>query len=87
MELHTIAKKAHRTCQDAEIFELPDRGQLLQMLDRLLGDEQALTQAASYSYRHQLGFEKYVLEVLPSGACLRMHYWDGLQGRGCRRLG
>lgn len=64
--------------QHSEVLALPTRWQLLALLDELQQDERALSQAASLSYRHQLGFEKYVLVTQPSGACLRMHYWSGV---------
>lgn len=50
--------------------------ELLSCLDRLLTDERLLTEAASRSYRHQLGFRKFVLMADDVGRCLRMHVWD-----------
>lgn len=63
------------------VWALPARQELLMLLAGLLNDESALAKVAALSYRHQLGFEKYVLATQPSGACLRMHFWiEGLAG-------
>lgn len=49
---------------------------LLSCLDLLLTDQQRLTEAARLSYRHQLGFCKFVLMHDDAGRCLRLHVWD-----------
>ena len=49
---------------------------LLQCLDLLLADECRLMEAARRSYRHQLGFRKFVLMADDAGRCLRLHLWD-----------
>lgn len=49
---------------------------LLRCVSSLLGDEGLLAEAARRSYRHQLGFFKYVLMVDEAGSCLRVHLWD-----------
>lgn len=49
---------------------------LLRCLDHLLDDECVLSEAASRSHRHQLGFVKIVLMTDVSGGCLRLHLWD-----------
>lgn len=49
---------------------------LLHCLDLLLADERLLTDAACRSYRHQLGFCKFVLMADNAGRCLRLHVWD-----------
>lgn len=57
--------------------QLPTRQQLVEMLHYLLLDESKLIATAALSYRHQLGFEKFLIDLDHSGACLRIHYWDG----------
>lgn len=49
---------------------------LLRCVDALLSDERLLSEAASRSHRHQLGFVKIVLMTDASGSCLRLHLWD-----------
>lgn len=49
---------------------------LLRCFDLLLADERLLTEAARRSYRHQLGFCKFVLMADDAGRCLRLHVWD-----------
>lgn len=49
---------------------------LLRCLDLLLADERLLAEAARQSYRHQLGFSKFVLMADDAGRCLRLHIWD-----------
>ncbi|MGP4959028.1 hypothetical protein [Pseudomonas helleri] len=49
---------------------------LLKKLDLLLDDDNLLTEAAKHSYRHQLGFWKYVLMSNTVGGSLRLHLWD-----------
>jgi hypothetical protein len=55
---------------------MPSRREIVALLDRVTSDEAALAGVASASYRHQLGFEKYVLQTNTSGACLRLHHWE-----------
>lgn len=50
--------------------------ELLSCLDLLLADQRRMTEAASLSYRHQLGFCKFVLMHDDAGRCLRLHVWD-----------
>ncbi|RYH60987.1 MAG: hypothetical protein EON54_10490 [Alcaligenaceae bacterium] len=49
---------------------------LLSVLESLLVDESRLVDVARLSYRHQLGFFKFVLMTHPGGGCLRLHFWD-----------
>ena len=59
----------------AVVGDASDLG-LQRCLDLLLADEQLLAEAARRSYRHQLGFFKFVLMADDAGRCLRMHVWD-----------
>ena len=49
---------------------------LIAVLRRVLDDPIARRMAAARSHRHQLGFEKYVLDVDRKGRSLRLHSWD-----------
>ena len=49
---------------------------LIQCLDALLYDEERLAQVAKQSYRHQLGFMKFVLLTTEDGGSVRLHHWD-----------
>lgn len=49
---------------------------LLRCFNLLLDDERLLREAARRSYRHQLGFCKFVLIADDAGRCLRLHVWD-----------
>jgi hypothetical protein len=49
---------------------------LIRLLGSIVEDDVLLEAVAKRSYRHQLGFSKYVLAIDTSGAALRMHHWD-----------
>ena len=49
---------------------------LLQCLDELLSDEVLLARVAKRSYRHQLGFLKFLLVADDYGCSVRLHHWD-----------
>jgi len=49
---------------------------LLRWIDLLLTDESMLAEVARQSYRHQLGFRKFVLMTDGEGRSLRLHLWD-----------
>ncbi|WP_373990952.1 hypothetical protein [Duganella sp. BuS-21] len=61
-----------------EVVEDVSNGKLLRCLKLLQADDVLLIEAASRSYRHQLGFLKLVLMTGLDGACLRLHVWDRL---------
>jgi hypothetical protein len=42
----------------------------------LLANDRLLKEGARQSYRHQLGFYKFVLMADDAGRCLRLHVWD-----------
>lgn len=48
---------------------------LKNLLGSIISDNEILSEIASNSYRHQLGFEKYNLYTFSDGFSLRLHYW------------
>lgn len=58
--------------------KIPSNVELAGLLGELIKDEKSIIDIANNSYRHQLGFEKYVLRIFSSGATLRLHHWDRL---------
>lgn len=51
---------------------------MVRLIDEICSDDAAVARVASASYRHQLGFEKYVLHVSAQGSSIRLHYWDAV---------
>lgn len=49
---------------------------LIRLLGSIVEDDFLLKGVAKRSYRHQLGFSKYVLAIGADGSALRMHHWD-----------
>ena len=54
----------------------PTNDHLGRLLENILGDPHLLSLVASRSYRHQLGFMKYVLATPFSSEAIRLHHWD-----------
>lgn len=61
-------------------LDLPTKPELLRILDELTRDQNALIKIAERSYRHQLGFMKFVLYFSVSGMSIRLHHWDDESG-------
>lgn len=59
-----------------EVMQDRSNAALLRQLDCLLSDKALLTEVASRSHRHQLGFVKIVLLTDDFGRSLRLHVWD-----------
>ena len=49
---------------------------LLHYINMVLSSEKLVSEVALRSYKHQLGFMKYVLLVDGEGRSLRIHHWD-----------
>lgn len=50
--------------------------ELVHWLESIIKNRLLLKGVAKRSYRHQLGFSKYVLAIGADGSALRMHHWD-----------
>ncbi len=60
----------------SELSTPPTKANLIRRLESIIEDDLLLKDVAKRSYRHQLGFSKYVLAIGTDGSALRMHHWD-----------